>query len=170
MDLKKLANLPAILTAAKEVHEYELQDVFFDVIDPWKMGRKISAEIKDTNEHHSGELEISHVWYKHPHLIKKEKLTDKKIDFIEIFGKYSNEDLFGAPPGEFIDIPWNSYEQKAFTPDGSFSASKHASPEKGKKYHDYMVDIIVDFIEWLRIYKGPIGNSAPKKKVEKNGK
>lgn len=153
----KMSNLPALNLAAKELHEYELPNVFFAVIDPWKMGRKISAKIKSTNEHHSGELEISHVWYKHPHLIKKNKLTNKKVNFEEIFSKYSNDDLFG-PSGELIDIPWSSAEQKAFTFAGSFSASKNASPQKGKEYHDYMVDIIVDFIGWLKKYKGPIGN------------
>lgn len=156
----KMSNLPALVTAAKEVHEYELPDVFFAVIDPWKMGRKISAKLKATNEHHSGELEISHVWYKHPYLIKKEKLTKKTIDFVKIFSKYSNNDLFGTPPNtETIDIPWGSFEQKAFAPDGTFSASKDASPEKGKAYHDYMVNVIVDFIDWLRKYNGPIGNT-----------
>lgn len=153
----KMANLPALGTAAKELHEYDLPDVFFAVIDPWKIARKISAEIKDTNEHHSGELEISHVWYKHPHLIKKNKLTNFKLDFKKVFGKYSNDDLFGSA-GEIIDIPWNSYEQKAFTPSGSFSASNKASPQKGKTYHDYMVNIIVDFIRWLKLYKGVIGS------------
>lgn len=155
----KMANLPALLTAAKETHEYELPDVFFAIIDPWKIARKISAQIKDTNEHHSGELEISHVWYKYPHLIKKSKLTKKTINFEKIFSKYSNPDLFGQAPNiETIDIPWASFEQKVFAPDGTFSASEAASAEKGKKYHEYMVEIIVDFIEWLRKYKGPIGN------------
>lgn len=157
----KMANLPALLTAAKELHEYELQDVFFAIIDPWKMGRKISQKIKSTNEHHSGELEISHVWYKYPHLIKKDKLTKSKVDFGSIFGKYSNDDLFGLA-GEIIDIPWNSYEQRFFTPTGSFSASSAASREKGKLYHEYMVDIIVDFINWLKKYKGPIGRVKAK--------
>lgn len=160
----KMSNLPALVTAAKETHEYELPNVFFAVIDPWKIARKISSEIKSTNEHHSGELEISHVWYKYSHLIRKNKLTNKKVDFIKIFGKYSNDDLFG-PGGEIIDIPWSSNEQRYFAPDGTFSASEGASPEKGKKYHNYMVEIIVDFINWLKLYKGPIGNLNKKKIV-----
>ena len=41
-------------------------------------------------------------------------------------------------------------------PTGSFSPSIKASPEKGKAYHDYMVDQIVQFIGWLREYKGPV--------------
>ncbi len=153
----KLANLPALNLAVKELHEYEMGDVFFAVADPWKIARKISAEIKSTNEHHGGELEISQVWYKYPHLVQVSKLTQGKVNFEKIFSKYSNDDLFG-PSGEIIDIPWNSREQRSFAPNGSFSSSKNASRAKGKRYHDYMVNVIVDFIEWLRKYKGPIGS------------
>ncbi len=118
--------------------------------------RGIASKIKDNIEHHVGELEVSHVWYKYPHLIKKDKLTTKGINFEKIFSQYSQYDLFGKS-GEVIDIPWNSYEQKAFAPDGSFSDSSKASPKKGKEYHDYMVNVLVDFISWLKKYKGPIG-------------
>lgn len=152
----KMANLPALNIAAKELHEYELPNVFFAIIDPWKIAKKVSAKVKSTNEHHAGELEISQVWYKYPHLIQKDKLTKGKVNFEDIFSKYSNDDLFG-PSGEIIDIPWNSREQKAFAPDGSFSSSIGASIEKGKAYHEYMVDVIVDFISWLKKYDGPIG-------------
>ena len=50
-----------------------------------------------------------------------------------------------------------SAEERSFAATGSFSPSIKASPEKGKKYHNYMVDQIVSFIEWLRSYHGPIG-------------
>jgi len=107
-------------------------------------------------EHHAGELEISHVWHKHPHLIKKEKLPRQQVDL--------GPDLVtlcsSGPSGkkwDTIEVFWNSREQKAFTPSGSFSDSSKASPEKGKEYHDYMVKNLVKFIDWLRQYDGPIG-------------
>lgn len=153
----KSANLPALLSAVKNLHEYKLPNVFFAVADPMKIAKGIASKIKDNIEHHVGELEISHIWYKYPHLIRKDKLTKKGINFEKIFSKYSHYDLFGKS-GEVIDIPWNSYEQKAFAPDGSLSNSSKASPKKGKEYHDYMVNVLVDFISWLKKYKGPIGN------------
>jgi creatinine amidohydrolase len=153
----KSANLPALLSAVKNLHEYQLPNVFFAVADPMKIARGIASKIKDNIEHHVGELEVSHVWYKYPHLIKKNMLTKKGINFEKIFSVYSQYDLFGKT-GEVIDIPWNSYEQKAFAPDGSFSNSSKASPKKGKEYHDYMVKILVNFIYWLKKYNGPIGN------------
>lgn len=154
----KSANLPALLSSTKNLHEYKLRNVFFAVADPMKIARGIASRIKENVEHHVGELEVSQVWYKYPHLIQKDKLTDAKVDFEKIFSKYSHFDLFGKS-GDVIDIPWNSYEQKKFAPNGSLSDSSKASPEKGKKYHDYMVDVLVDFIGWLKKYNGPIGKS-----------
>ena len=153
----KSANLPALLSATKNLHEFKLKDVFFAVADPMKIAKGIASKIKENVEHHVGELEISQVWYKYPHLIQKDKLSKHKLDFEKIFSKYGHYDLFGKS-GDVIDIPWNSYEQKAFAPDGSLSDSSKASPEKGKKYHNYMVNVLIDFINWLKKYKGPIGN------------
>jgi creatinine amidohydrolase len=42
-------------------------------------------------------------------------------------------------------------------PSGSFSKSADASPEKGRRYHEYMVQNLVRFIGWLKEYQGPIG-------------
>lgn len=154
----KSANLPALLSATKNLHEFELKNVFFAVADPMKIARGIASKIKENVEHHVGELEVSQVWYKYPHLIQSDKLVKSSLNFEKIFSKFSHHDLFGKA-GDVIDIPWNSYEQKAFAPNGSLSDSTKASPEKGKKYHDYMVDVLVDFVSWLKKYRGPIGTT-----------
>lgn len=154
----KSANLPALLSAVKDLHEYEFPHVFFAVADPMKLAKGIAKKIERAPEHHAGELEISHLWYKFPRLIKKGKLTTNRLNFEKIFSSYSQYDLLG-PSGDVIDIPWNSYEQKKFAPTGSFSESRGASPKKGKDYHDYMVNILVEFIKWLRKYKGPVGRT-----------
>jgi creatinine amidohydrolase len=154
----KSANLPALLSATKNLREFEMSDVFFAVIDPMKMARGIAPHIKETPEHHSGELEISHVWYRWPELIRSDRLTHELVPFDEVFGEFSHNDLL-AGGGDTIDMPWTSSEQRAFTPTGSFTPSAKASPEKGKRYHDYQVDIIVRYITWLRGYRGPLGNT-----------
>ncbi len=151
----KGANLPGLLAATKNLREYEMPEVFFAVIDPIKIAKKIANELKEAKEHHSGELEISECWYKFPHLVKPEKLTTSQVDFDKNFSPWSHGDLFSAPH-EVIDIPWTSAEQRRIVPTGSFSPSIKASPEKGKAYHDYMVDQIVQFIGWLRNYNGPV--------------
>ena len=45
-----------------------------------KIAKGIASKIKENVEHHVGELEISQVWYKYPHLIQKDKLS--KINWI----------------------------------------------------------------------------------------
>jgi creatinine amidohydrolase len=151
----KAANLPALVAATKNLREFELPELFFAVIDPMKMAKKVANEVKEAVEHHCGELEISQCWYKFPHLIKSDRLTDTVVPFAETLSPWFQEDLFSATH-EIIDIPWTSAEQREFAPTGSFTPSAKASPEKGKRYHDYMVDQIVAFIKWLRNYRGPI--------------
>ena len=153
----KSANLPAMLSAAKNLREFEMQDTFFAVIDPMKIARGIAPELKgDVPEHHGGELEISHVWYRYPEMIRPERFADTLLDFGATFGPYSHNDLL-AGGGDTIDVLWTSVDQKAFAPTGQFSPNTAASREKGRQYHEYQVNVIVRFIEWLRGYQGPIG-------------
>ncbi|WP_227761823.1 creatininase family protein [Zhaonella formicivorans] len=151
----KGTNNAGLITACRSLHQYELPDVFLSLVDPMYLARGI-AHIKDAVEHHAGELEISHVWYKHPHLIKQEKLTGEQVNLEPLMSEFTHKDLLGKG-GDSIEIFWNSREQKAFAPTGSFSDSSHASPEKGRQYHEYMVKNLVKFIGWLRRYEGPIG-------------
>ena len=155
----KSANLPAMLAAAKNLREYELPDTFFAVIDPMKIARGIAPALKGTvPEHHGGELEISHVWYKYPQGVRPDRLADTNLDFQAIFGPYSHNDLL-AGGGDTIDVLWTSADQRAFAPTGQFTPNTGASPEKGRRYHEYQVQVIVRFIEWLRGYQGPIGRA-----------
>lgn len=151
----KSTNNAALITACRSVHQYEIPNVFLALVDPMFLGKGI-AHIKEAIEHHAGELEVSHVWYKHPHLIKKEKLPVQHIDLEKILSPFFHKDLFGNG-GDSIEVFWSSREQKAFTPTGSFSNSSKASPEKGRAYHEYLVKNLVAFIEWLRQYDGPVG-------------
>jgi creatinine amidohydrolase len=153
----KSANLPAMIAAVKNLREFELPHLFMAVIDPMKMARGIAPQIKEAPEHHGGELEISHVWYYYPDMIRGDRLTDDTLDFHAVFGEFSHNDLL-AGGGDTFDIPWTSAEQRAFAPTGAFTPSRKASRDKGKQYHDYQVANIVRFINWLRTYQGPIGS------------
>jgi creatinine amidohydrolase len=151
----KGTNIAGLVTACRGLHQYELPGVLLALVDPMFLAKGV-AHIKEAVEHHAGELEISHVWYKYPHLIKAEKLTSGQVELAPILSPFVHQDLLGKS-GDSIEIFWNSREQKAFTPSGSFSDSSKASPEKGQQYHDYMVENLVKFIVWLREYKGPVG-------------
>jgi len=151
----KGTNLAALKIACRSLHQDELPNSVMALVDPMFLARGI-AHIKEAAEHHAGELEISHVWYKHPDLIKSGSLPREPVDLKPLFSGFVQEDLL-AGSGDTIEMFWNSKEQREFAPSGSFSDAGKASPEKGKVYHEYMVRNLVNFIDWLREYKGPVG-------------
>ncbi|SDL79700.1 creatininase family protein [Halarsenatibacter silvermanii] len=145
----KGANLAAVSSALKTLHEEEFPEKIMALADPLHLSTGISPQIKETNEHHAGELEISHIWHKYPRLIKEDKLTETGVDLKEVLSPFAREDLMD-PSGDYIEVFWNSEEQREFAPEGSFSPSAKASKEKGRKYHEYMVERLGEFIDWMR--------------------
>jgi creatinine amidohydrolase len=143
----KMTNLSALASAARNIREFELPGVLTAVADPMYLARGIARQIKEANEHHAGELESSHVLYKFPHTMRPERFSDAHCDFAEAFGPFGTDDLFGAGR-DSIDQPWTSWEQQRIAPTGQFSSNRAASAEKGKQYHDYMVERLVEFLAW----------------------
>ena len=145
----KITNLDALHSATRNLKEFELPHVFMAVIDPIKIGVSIANKIKESKEHHSGELEASHMLYKYPNLVKKGIIPKIEPKLEEMYSKFMKSDLFAG--GDSIDISWSSEEQKAFTQStGSISDATRASIEKGIQYHEGLVKNIVEFIEWLK--------------------
>jgi creatinine amidohydrolase len=155
----KGSNLPALITAAKQLHEDELPQVLIAVADPLHLGRTIARETKEVVEHHGGELELSQVWYRFPPHVRPDRFTTEAPDLQAAFGPFGVADLFGVH-GDTIEIPWSSYDQKAISPSGSLSDSSRSTQEKGRRYHDHMVENLVQFITWLRTQPGPIGKTS----------
>jgi creatinine amidohydrolase len=155
----KGSNLPALNTAVRGLHEEELPEVLFAVADPLHLARSAAPKIKDTNEHHSGELELSHVAYRYPGLVRTDLVTDDHVDFNAVFGGFVGDDLFGPAP-DGVEITWSSAEERAFAPSGSLSASTGLSIEKGRAYHDHLVGRLCELVDWLRKYDGPIGRRS----------
>lgn len=156
----KGSNLPPLTSAAKSLHEEELPDVLIAVVDPLHLARTIARETKEVAEHHGGELELSQVWHRYPPHIRTDRFTTSAPDLRAALGPFGSTDLFGVH-GETVEIPWSSYDQKAIAPDGSLSDSSRSSPEKGRRFHDHMVENLVNFLGWLREYEGPIGRTGP---------
>lgn len=156
----KGSNLPPLISAAKSLHEEELHHVLIAVADPLHLGRTVARETKEVPEHHGGELELSQVWYRFPPHVRPDRFTTSAPDFHAAFGPFGVADLFGAH-GDTIEIPWSSYDQKAISPSGSLSDSSRSSVDKGRRFHEHMVDNLVRFIGWLREQQGPIGRSGP---------
>jgi len=144
----KWTNLAALTSAARNVREFDVPGVRTAVADPMYLARGIAGRLKHANEHHAGELEISHVLYKCPHTIRTEKLSDAACDFDRLVGPFGTPDLFGGGGRDSVDQPWTSGEQKQHAPTGQFSSNRAASAEIGKQYHDYMVERLVEFLTW----------------------
>lgn len=156
----KGSNLPAMETAAKQLHEDELHHVLIAVLDPLHLGRVAARETKEVAEHHGGELELSQVWYRFPPHVRPERFTSQGADLRGALGPFGVVDLFAAH-GDTAIIPWSSYDQKAMAPSGSLSDSSRSSVDKGRRFHEHLVDNLVRFIHWLREYQGPIGRTGP---------
>jgi creatinine amidohydrolase len=145
----KGSNLPALTSAARLLHEEELPEVVFAIADPLHLARSVAAQLKSTREHHAGELELSHVLHRYPEHIRQELITEQAVDFHEVFGGFVGDDLFGPAP-DGVDIIWSGVEQRAFAPTGSFSSSMGLDADKGRAYHDHMVDRLAELVAWLR--------------------
>ena len=155
----KGSNLPGLISSVRALHEEEYPGVVFAVADPLHLSRSASPTIKETNEHHAGELELSHILHRFPGKIRMDRLTDAGVDFDSVFGGFVGNDLFGPAP-DGVEIMWTGAEQRAFTPTGSFSSSKGTTDEKGKAYHEHIVARLCELVEWMRTYDGPIGASG----------
>lgn len=155
----KGSNLAALNSAVRALHEEELPGVLFAVADPLHLARSAAPAIKGTNEHHAGELELSHVLYRFPGLVRTDLATDEGVDFHEVFGGFMGNDLFGPAP-DGVEITWSGAEEREMSPSGSLSASTGLSEEKGKAYHDHIVARLCELVDWLRRYDGPIGRRS----------
>jgi creatinine amidohydrolase len=152
----KGTNLPPITSALRVLHEGVGAHALFAIADPLHLARSIAGDIKETNEHHSGELELSHVLYRYPGLIREDRLTDAEVDFQDVFGGFVGNDLFGPAP-DGVEIIWSGAEQRRFAPTGSFSSSLGVSAEKGRRYHEHIVERLSELVGWLRSGSTPIG-------------
>ena len=156
----KGSNLPALVTAVRELHDESLPGVLFAVADPLHLARSAAPDIKETTEHHAGELELSHVHYRFPGSVRTDQLTDAHVDFTRVFGGFVGDDLFGPAP-DGVEIIFSGKEERRFTPTGSFSSSLAVNEDKGRRYHEHMVGRLCELIVWLRNYDGPIGSAQP---------
>jgi cysteine desulfurase len=122
----KGSNFPALISAAKSLHEEELSEML--IADPLHLGRAIARDVKEAHEHHGGELELSQVWYRFPEHIRPERFTTEGADLGRALGPFGVADLFGAQ-GDTIEIPWSSVDQAVMAPNGSLSDSSRSSKE-----------------------------------------
>lgn len=148
----KITNLDALHTAVRNLKEFEFPRISMAIIDPIKIGIDVANRVKESKEHHAGELEASHMLYKYPELVKIESIPAVEPGLEQKYSAFVKTDLFAG--GDSIDIFWSSEEQKEFTNrTGSIANATAATTEKGKQYHDELVRKIVEFLGWLKVNK-----------------
>lgn len=148
----KGTNIPALTIACRDLQQYELPHVRMALTDPLFLSTNAKELLKDRVEHHAGVLEISHVMYKFPGLVKEDKRPSHDVKLNDIFGNYIGKNLFGGAHPT-VDVFWNSDQQQRFAANGSFSASDFGSVQMGKEYHENMVANLVEFIQWFKTFR-----------------
>lgn len=152
------ANMPALVTACRKLHETRYPGVIFAIADPMQLSRTIANRIKSAPEHHAGELELSEMYYRYPNHVRIDRLTEASVDFDDVYGGFVGADLYG-PPLDSVEIIYNSTEERAFAPTGSFVSSLGVSTRVGEQYHEHMVGRLVELVDWLRTTTGVIGST-----------
>jgi len=148
----KGSNLPALTLALRELHEYRFRQALFAVADPLHLGRAEAQELKTEPEHHGGALELSQVMYLRPDNVRTDRLGHEQADLGALAGGWLTADLFGS--SGFVDIPWNSVEERAFAATGAIGSSASASVELGQAYHDALVGRLAEFTQWFESWEG----------------
>lgn len=147
----KGTNIPALTIACRDLQQYELPHVRMALTDPLYLCSNAQQLKGSHTEHHAGALEIAHVMYKFPGLVKETERPEQDVLLGDVFGDYISKDLFGGKHPT-VELFWNSQQQKEFAPSGNFSASDFSSVEMGENYHNNMVDNLVSFINWFKTF------------------
>ena len=141
----RLANLPAITIASHAV-KYDHPDVLFASIDPLHMANTDAKVRGGVGSDHGGELETSHMLFKHPDLVKPEKFVFSHGYFVET--PFVTEIYFAGE--DSFTIYRGPDDQHALAPLGHVGDPTQASNEKGEKLLEAIAASGAEFIEDLR--------------------
>jgi len=132
------ANLPPLLIAAKAVREET--GAYVAVIDPSKISIDTALRLRETGGFHADEIETSHMLYLRPELVQLERAVAE----MPKFPKYVIPDPYVG--GDRVDVAFTAEDEAKLTTSGVMGDPTKATREKGEKYHQALVEVIVDFI------------------------
>ena len=89
----KGTNIPALTIACRDLQQYELPHVRMALTDPLYLCSNAQELKGGRPEHHAGVLEISHVMYKFPGLVKESERPSQDVTLEDVFGDYISRDL-----------------------------------------------------------------------------
>ena len=141
----RIVNIPWMQIAAERAQR-ELK-VKVVILDPAYMSKEICDELEFGPLGHAEEIEISHMIYKYPNLVKVEKARD----YIP-----QEKPLYHVDPRDPRDtlcyVPSTEEDMKALIEASGDSITGRptlSSEEKGKKYHDHLVSRLIEVLEML---------------------
>lgn len=144
----RIANIPAIKIAAQSIKEFENREAIIAIIDPSHIGSG-GTNFKEADEHHAGEVETSQLLYINPTLIDESNLPITPSKFKKYFSEFSKNCIFEKSP--VVDVIISSEDELTIAKEtnGAMADASKANIEKGKKFHQYVVDNSCKFVYWL---------------------
>ena len=121
------------------------------IFDPAYMSKEITRELGWGEIGHAEEIEGSHMWFRYPDLVKMDRAKDnphKHHPLYHIDPKYGKDTLCYVPSS----IP--EQKKSVLHAGGTSGAPSKASREGGKRYHEHLVDRLVEIINMLRAVSG----------------
>ena len=117
------------------------------IFDPAYMSKEFKSDLNWGEVGHAEEIEGSHMWYCYPDLVKMERAKDNPHHHNNLYHvdpKYTGDTLCYVPssPAEMKELAEKS--------GGTSGEPSKASKEGGKKYHEHLVERMVEVIEFLQ--------------------
>lgn len=143
----RIVNIPWMQIAAQKAQEeFNVKIVLFD---PAYMSKELTRKDPDFRQvGHAEEIEISHMLYKYPELVQLDKARDNAVE---------DSDLYHVDPSKELDtlcyVPSTSAHQlKTLEETGDTITGRptEATSDKGRKYHEYLLNHLVKVLEDLK--------------------
>lgn len=117
------------------------------IFDPAYMSKEFTSGLGWGEVGHAEEIEGSHMWYCHPDLVQMDRARDNPHQHNPLYHvdpKYPGDTLCYVPssPAEM--------EKMAAVAGGTSGEPSKASQDGGKKYHEYLVEKLVEAIAFLQ--------------------
>ncbi|NIQ06810.1 MAG: creatininase family protein [Candidatus Korarchaeota archaeon] len=142
----RLANIPWIQIAVEKAQR--TLDVKVVIFDPGYMSKEIVDELGFGPLGHADETETSHMLHKYPALVDLDKAKDFEAE---------EETLYHPDPRDPRDtlcyVPSTKEDTKRLvktTEDAVVGKPSSASAEKGKEYHEYLVERLITVLRKLK--------------------
>jgi creatinine amidohydrolase len=141
----RIVNISWLQIAAERAQrELGIKAVIFD---PAYMSKEFTQNLGWGEVGHAEEIETSHLWYKYPELVKMDKAQDNPHNHRRIYHvdpKYAGDTLSYVPSSP------SEMELLAEKSGGTAGEPSKASREGGKKYHEHLVQRMVEVITMLQ--------------------